>query len=67
MSKNEIYDHRKSKFLKIGRDGGFIKPSEFDQSKLGYSEPSIQILTRHIKKNKYGCRNSSSNCQQTEQ
>ena len=36
--------------LKIGRDGGFIKPSEFDQSKLGYSEPSIQKLTRHIKK-----------------
>ena len=53
MSKNEIYDHRKSKFLKIGRDGGFIKPSEFDQSKLGYSEPLNQKLTRHMKKNKY--------------
>ena len=27
MSKEEIYDHRKNKFLKIGRDNGFNQKS----------------------------------------
>tara|TARA_B100000963_G_scaffold354977_1_gene372403 strand:+ start:366 stop:1472 length:1107 start_codon:yes stop_codon:yes gene_type:complete len=53
MSKNEIYDHRKSKFLKIGRDGGFTKTSEFDNSQLGYSEPQMLKIRRHLNKHKY--------------
>ena len=33
FSKDEIYDHRKAKFLQIGRDQGFKKSSERASSK----------------------------------
>ena len=52
MSKQEIYDHRKSKFLKIGREKGFSKSSNFDNTNLGYSEPKFSKIKRHLFKNK---------------
>ncbi len=51
FSREEVYDHRKAKFLKIGRDQGFIKSSNLD-SGLSYNESDIQKVKNHIVKNK---------------
>ena len=53
MSKDEVYDHRKNKFLKIGRDKGFTKSSSINQSGLGFKEGSQEKFRRHIINNKY--------------
>ena len=52
LSKEEIYDHRKSKFLQIGRGEGFTKSSNLEGSGLSYSETNIQKIVAHIDKNK---------------
>ena len=52
-SKDQIYDHRKSKFLQIGRDQGFSKSSGPNNAGLSYKEPSLTKLKSHILKNKY--------------
>ena len=52
LSKDEIYDHRKSKFLKIGRDQGFSKSTDSDKGGLSYSESSLDKLKSNIVKNK---------------
>ena len=41
LSKEEIYDHRKSKFLQIGRDQGFSKSSNLEGG-LSYNDTNIQ-------------------------
>jgi acetyl-CoA carboxylase carboxyl transferase subunit alpha len=51
FSREEIYDHRKTKFLKIGRDQGFSKSSSLDGG-LSYKESSIQKIITHIVQNK---------------
>ena len=51
LSKDEIYDHRKSKFLKIGRDQGFSKSTDSDKG-LSYSESYFDKLKSNIVKNK---------------
>ena len=51
-SKEEIYDHRKAKFLQIGRDQGFSKSSNIEGSGLSYKNSNIQKLVSHIVKNK---------------
>ena len=51
-SKEEIYDHRKAKFLQIGRDQGFSKSSDLDNSGLSYKGSDIQKIITHIVKNK---------------
>jgi acetyl-CoA carboxylase carboxyl transferase subunit alpha len=53
QSKDEIYDHRKDRFLKIGRDGGFAKSANQTESGLDYIEPNLMRLQRMIYKNKY--------------
>tara|TARA_A100001011_G_scaffold399735_1_gene509923 strand:- start:190 stop:1323 length:1134 start_codon:yes stop_codon:yes gene_type:complete len=53
MSKQQVYDHRKSKFLKIGRDKGFIKSSYSSDQGLGYVEPKILKIRRHLINNKF--------------
>ena len=53
FSKDEIYDHRKTKFLQIGRDQGFSKRSDLSNSGLSYKEPGIQKFKLHLEKNKY--------------
>ena len=53
FSKDEIYDHRKTKFLEIGRDQGFNKSSNLKDTSLSYKESGIRKLTQTINKNKY--------------
>jgi acetyl-CoA carboxylase carboxyl transferase subunit alpha len=52
FSKDEIYDHRKAKFLQIGRDQGFTKSTNLDGGGLSYKESTLQKITSHIEKNK---------------
>jgi len=51
FSREEVYDHRKAKFLKIGRDQGFSKSSDLDAG-LSYKGSDIQKIKTHIVKNK---------------
>ena len=53
MSSDQIYDHRKNKFLKIGRGGGFTKSSVDKGTGLEFKEPFILKLRRNLLKNKY--------------
>jgi len=48
----EIYEHRKNKFLNIGRNKGFIKSSNLSNKGLGYKETKFQIFSRHMTENK---------------
>ena len=52
LSKEEIYDHRKSSFLKIGRDRGFSKSSSSDTTGLSYKETAFQQFKFHFNQNK---------------
>ena len=53
FSKEEIYDHRKSKFLQIGRDQGFSKSSNIADGGLSYKESALNKFKSQINKNKY--------------
>ena len=53
LSKEEVYDHRKSKFLQIGRDQGFSRSSSLSEGDLSYKETDFKKLKLHITKNKY--------------
>ena len=52
FSKDEIYDHRKAKFLQIGRDQGFNKSTNLERGGLSYQESNLQKLASHLDKNK---------------
>ena len=51
-SKEEIYDHRKSRFLQIGRDQGFSKSSALSDTSLSYKESIFQKIKNQFIKNK---------------
>jgi len=51
-SKEEVYDHRKAKFLQIGRDQGFSKSSNLDDHGLSYKETGLQKIKSNFIKNK---------------
>ena len=51
FGKEEIYDHRKTKFLQIGRGQGFSKSNNLDGG-LSYKESGLQKFNTHIIKNK---------------
>ena len=53
MSSEEIFDHRKNKFLKIGRGGGFTKSSTDGETGLEFKEPIFLKLKRTLIQNKY--------------
>ena len=53
FSKDEIYDHRKAKFLQIGRDQGFSKATNLADQSLSYKESGIRKFRIHLDKNKY--------------
>jgi len=53
FSREEIYDDRKSKFLKIGRDKGFIQSSNLADSNLGYKDSLLAKAKREFDDNKY--------------
>ena len=42
LSKEEIYDHRKAKFLQIGRDQGFSKSTDLEGRGLSYKGSNMQ-------------------------
>ena len=52
-SKDEIYDHRKAKFLQIGRDKGFSKSTNINDTGLTYKESGVIKLRSHFFKYKY--------------
>ena len=52
LSKDEVYDHRKAKFLQIGRDKGFTKSTNLNDSSLSYKESNLQKIKSHIDRNK---------------
>ena len=51
FSKEEVYDHRKAKFLQIGRDQGFSKSTNLEKG-LSYKESVSKKIKYHIYKNK---------------
>jgi acetyl-CoA carboxylase carboxyl transferase subunit alpha len=53
LSKEEIYDHRKAKFLKIGRESGFAKSDNLGEINLGYKQSLFNKLKRSFTKNEY--------------
>ena len=52
-SKEEVYEHRKAKFLQIGRDRGFTKSSNLNEGGLSYKESGFHKIKSHIDKNKH--------------
>ena len=52
-SKEEIYDHRKSKFLQIGRDQGFSETSRLSKDNLSYRSSSLKSLQSYFSNKKY--------------
>jgi len=52
-SKEEIYDQRKSRFLKIGREQGFSTSTDSTDGGLIYKQPSLQKVKSHITENKF--------------
>ena len=53
LTKEEVHEHRKKKFLQIGREKGFIKSTNLSNSSFSYDEPSFEKIKRNIIKNKY--------------
>ena len=53
MSSNEIYDNRKNKFLRIGRDGGFTKSSKDGEASLEFKESTLFKFKRLFSNRKY--------------
>ena len=53
LSREEIYDNRKTKFLKIGRERGFNDSTNLNEQGLGYKEPILQKYKRHMLQNKH--------------
>jgi len=53
MSPDEIFEHRKNKFLKIGRDKGFVKSSTDSDIGLSYELTFLDKVKRAVFTNKY--------------
>ena len=52
-SRDEVYNHRKAKFLKIGRETGFAKSTNLKDGSLGYKESYFDKAIREFNKNQY--------------
>jgi acetyl-CoA carboxylase carboxyl transferase subunit alpha len=52
LSGQDIFDQRKMKFLKIGRDRGFKKSFDMPGKGLGYVEPSLSKALRFVQSKK---------------
>ena len=53
FSGEEVYEDRKAKFLKIGRDKGFTKSANFSDSSFGYKESFLLRMRRQFNSNKF--------------
>tara|TARA_Y200000002_G_scaffold372147_1_gene369608 strand:- start:137 stop:1243 length:1107 start_codon:yes stop_codon:yes gene_type:complete len=52
LSREEVYDHRKAKFLQIGRERGFSQSSNLDDKGLSFRGSSYHKIRSHFDKNK---------------
>tara|TARA_B100000214_G_scaffold374910_1_gene359192 strand:- start:228 stop:1337 length:1110 start_codon:yes stop_codon:yes gene_type:complete len=52
LSGDEIFNLRKARFLKIGRDKGFKRPSDINGQNLAYSESTISRFIEFVKDRK---------------
>jgi acetyl-CoA carboxylase carboxyl transferase subunit alpha len=53
FSREEVYNDRKSKFLKIGRDKGFSSSANLTDSSFGNKDSFLLKIKREFDKNKY--------------
>ena len=53
LTRDEVYEDRKERFLKIGRDKGFTKASNLSETGLGYKETLGQKIKRNITQYRY--------------
>ncbi len=53
FSREEVYDDRKAKFLKIGRERGFAKSDNLNDVSLGYKESYFNKARREFSNNPY--------------
>jgi len=53
FSRDEIYDHRKNKFLKIGRDKSFTKSVNLGNSSFRYTKTYFAKMKQEFDKNRY--------------
>ena len=53
LSRNEVYNDRKAKFLKIGRERGFAKSASPNDIGLVYKESYLDKARREFNKNQY--------------
>ncbi len=53
LSRQEVYDHRKTKFLKIGREGGLTKSDNLNDGGFVYKESYVNKIRRVFNKNQY--------------
>ena len=53
MSKEQIYEHRKNKFLKIGRDKGFVQSNTISDEGLRYNMSTLGKIFKNVKTNKF--------------
>jgi acetyl-CoA carboxylase carboxyl transferase subunit alpha len=53
FSKEEVYDDRKAKFLKIGRDKGFSKSASLTNKSFGHKDSFFSKTKRGFDSNKY--------------
>jgi len=53
FSKEEIYDDRKEKFLKIGRDKGFIKSTSLTKSSFGHKDSFLSKRMKELDNKRY--------------
>jgi len=53
LSREEVYNDRKAKFLKIGRDKGFTKSANLTDSSFGYKDSLFLKIKREFDNKKY--------------
>ena len=53
FSGEEVYDDRKTKFLKIGRDKGLTQSAKLTDSSFGYKDSLLAKITRKFDRNRY--------------
>ena len=53
FSKEEVYDDKKAKFLKIGRNNRFVKSTSLEDASLRYKENYIAKISKNFNNNKY--------------
>ena len=53
LSRDEVYNNRKDKFLKIGRERGFANSTNPNNVSLGYKESYFDKARREFNKNQY--------------